>query len=80
MLHPRQDYNERIQDNAGLIPENEPVVLLRGQDALAVQALDFYAQLCEQHQTPAVAARIRAHIELMKQWPKKKIPDVPQGV
>ena len=80
MQHPRKDYNERIQDAAGLIPDNEPVVLLRGQDQLATQALDFYAYLCEQNQAPEVAAKIRVHIERMKAWPKKKIPDVPQGV
>lgn len=80
MIHPRRDYNERIQDVAGLIPANEPVVLLRAQDALAVEALDYYAQLCELNQSPEVASRIRAHIELMKVWPTKKIPDVPVGV
>lgn len=32
MKHLRKDYNERIQDSANLIPEDEPVFLLRGQD------------------------------------------------
>lgn len=76
MKHAREDYN-RFQDPAGLIPEDEPVVLLRGQDSLAVEALDYYAELCEQNQAPEVAAKIRAHVELMKLWPKKKIPDLP---
>ena len=80
MKHPRQDYNERIQDNAGLIPDDEPVVLLRGQDQLAVQALEYYVRLCEQNQAPKVAKKIRGHVELMKMWPKKKIPDVPDNV
>lgn len=80
MKHPRTDYDERIQDNAGLIPHDEPVVLLRGQDELAVQALEYYAELCEKSQAPDVAAKIRSHVELMKAWPKKKIPDVPKGV
>lgn len=31
MKHARKDYN-RIQDPAGLIPDNEPVFLVRGQD------------------------------------------------
>lgn len=34
MKHAREDYN-RIQDPAGLIPEDEPVFLLRGQDMFA---------------------------------------------
>ena len=80
MLHARQDYNERVQDNQNLIPDDEPVVLLRGQDELAVEAIRYYAELCEKHQAPDVAAKMRNHLELMKAWPKKKIPDVPQGV
>jgi hypothetical protein len=80
MLHPRNDYNERIQDSAGLIPDDEPVVLLRGQDELAVRALKFYAVLCRQNQAPEVAQKIEDHVRLMEEWPKKKIPDVPEGV
>ena len=34
MLHPREDY-ARIQDPAGLIPEDEPVFLMRAQDKVA---------------------------------------------
>jgi hypothetical protein len=42
MKHARTDYN-RIQDPAGLIPEDEPVFLLRGQDALAPKIVEAYA-------------------------------------
>ena len=80
MLHARQDYNERIQDNADLIPEDEPVVLLRAQDELACQAIDYYARLCSQNQTPEVARRIAGHAQKMWDWPKKKLPDLPDGV
>lgn len=45
MKHAREDYNERIIDTARLIPENEPVFLFRGQDELAPQVLEFYADL-----------------------------------
>jgi hypothetical protein len=76
MKHARDDYN-RIQDPAGLIPDDEPVFLLRGQDALACMAVRYYAYLCEIHQAPEIAARARAHAEWMAQWPKKKIPDLP---
>lgn len=42
MKHTRPDYN-RIQDPGSLIPENEPVFLLRGQDLAAPKALREYA-------------------------------------
>ena len=45
MKHAREDYN-RIQDPSGLIPEAEPVFLLRGQDELAAPTLRYYADLC----------------------------------
>lgn len=43
MRHARVDYN-RIQDPAGLIPEDEPVFLLRAQDTLAPGLLRMYAE------------------------------------
>lgn len=43
MKHAREDYN-RIQDPAGLIPEDEPVFLVRGQDTLAPLLLRLYAE------------------------------------
>lgn len=76
MIHAREDYN-RIQDPAGLIPADEPVFLLRGQDTLACQAVRFYAELCAKHQAPEVAAKAMHHANLMYDWPKKKIPDLP---
>ena len=42
MKHARDDYN-RIQDPAGLIPEDEPVFLIRGQDRAAIATLLFWA-------------------------------------
>jgi hypothetical protein len=42
MKHARPDYDERIQDSAGLIPDDEPVLLIRGQDVLALVMLDLY--------------------------------------
>jgi len=77
MLHARQDYNERVQDNENRIPEDEPVVLLRAQDKLACMAIAYYAELCRKHQTPEVAVRMEKHHKLMEAWPKKKLPDVP---
>lgn len=43
MKHAREDYN-RIQDPAGLIPEDEPVFLLRGQDIFAPELVMAWAR------------------------------------
>lgn len=43
MLHGRDSYNERIQDSEDLIPVDEPVFLIRGQDKVAPRVLRFYA-------------------------------------
>ena len=79
MLHARNDYNRRVQDSENLIPKDEPVVLLRAQDELACKAVNYYAWLCKQNQAPEVAAKMKEHHRLMMAWPKKKIPDVPEG-
>jgi len=77
MLHARDDYNERVQDSESRIPDDEPVVLLRGQDELACMAVEYYAMLCRQFQSKDVARMMRGHAALMREWPVKKIPDVP---
>ena len=74
MLHARIDYM-RIQDPAGLIPDNEPVFLLRAQDRTAWIAVETWAAL-----QPAGRARNLAlkQAELMHKWPVKKTADVPE--
>jgi len=75
MKHARADYN-RIQDPAGLIPEDEPVFLLRAQDKLAwhvVKIYAFCAELLGQHE---LADLVREHARRMKEWPVKKVPDL----
>lgn len=78
MKHARSDY-DRIQDPENKIPIDEPVFLLRAQDQLACMAVMFYAELCRKHQAPSVAAKAKAHADAMARWPKKKLPDVPEG-
>jgi hypothetical protein len=74
MLHARKDYM-RIQDPAGLIPEDEPVFLLRAQDISAAgTVLDWAAR---QPQGKARELAIK-HAVLMSQWPVKKTADVPE--
>lgn len=46
MKHARPDYN-RIQDPLGLIPEDEPVFLLRGKDILTPTALEAWIAAAE---------------------------------
>lgn len=76
MIHAREDYN-RIQDPTGKIPADEPVFLLRAQDALACIAVAYYADLCAKHQAPEVAVKALGHANRMRDWPIKKIPDLP---
>ena len=47
MLHARRDYM-RIQDPAGLIPENEPVFLIRGKDVTAPSVVSYWADKAEE--------------------------------
>jgi hypothetical protein len=74
MLHARKDYM-RIQDPAGLIPEDEPVFLLRAQDRTAAVAVQVWAAM--QPEGPAKDLALK-HVKLMEQWPVKKTADVPE--
>lgn len=48
MIHARDDYN-RMQDPAGLIPEDEPVFLLRAKDKTAAQIVRLWASAQRQN-------------------------------
>jgi hypothetical protein len=82
MKHAREDYN-RIQDPAGLIPEDEPVLLLRGQDILAPELLlRWAAKLRLRGGDPAMARIVEDHAQAMLEWQarrKQKLPDLPSG-
>lgn len=66
-----------------LIPDDEPVFLLRGQDPIAAEVVKTYAFILElrggdQH----VAQRIQEWAEYMKKYAEEKqhgLPDVPPG-
>ena len=82
MKHQREDYNKRIQDTAGLIPEDEPVFLFRGIDVVAPAALEAYANLLEmlrhnqsQHDyigfglvDKDIIEGVRAQAKAMREW------------
>jgi len=80
MKHAREDYN-RIQDSAGLIPADEPVFLLRGQDILAPDLLRLWAtRLLSHGGDPQMASIVSSHADAMEVWQrdhKKKLPDLP---
>jgi hypothetical protein len=77
MKHARPDY-DRIQDPAGLIPDNEPVFLLRGQDKHAAKLLRWYAAAVENDNgDPAIVEATRQQADAMDAWPKHKAPDMP---
>lgn len=81
MKHGRVDYNERIQDTAGLIGEDEPVMLFRAKDALAPEVLEMYAALIQQRcDDPVMVAAVKEQAQAMRAWQKehgKQFPDVP---
>jgi hypothetical protein len=78
MKFTRDDYNRRIIDTEGRIPADEPVFLLRAQDALAPDTLRFYAKLLKENGNKAMAEELLAHARSMIVWQKSvkvKQPD-----
>jgi hypothetical protein len=79
VLHARPDYN-RIQDPAGLIPEDEPVFLIRGQDRNAPAVLRHYAMQAQASGAAddLVLAALK-QADRMAEWQKnhkRKTPDL----
>ena len=90
MKHLRKDYNERIQDSANLIPEDEPVFLLRGKDIFTPGLmLDWAKQLRLAGGDPELARLVEDGAQEMINWQKAnpdkmlangrlKLPDMPK--
>lgn len=82
MLHARNDYNARIQDGACIIPADEPVFLLRGQDKFAPIIMDIWCLLVENEPVhdKNLLRCAQEHAEVMRNWQKKtgkvKSPDM----
>lgn len=76
MLHARPDYQDRIQDADGLIPDDEPVFILRAQDKTASAVVRFWAAL-NVNGDPIAVQMAQDHADKMDRWPKKKTADVP---
>lgn len=81
MLHARPDY-QRIQDPAGKIPDDEPVMLFRGQDRYAARVLRFYADLLKEDSAvqPKFRQMVLDHAERMAAWSVHKVPDIDGGL
>lgn len=72
MLHAREDYN-RFQDPAGIIPQDEPVFILRGQDKYAAETVEFYCSLVQNKDVKHATKQLA---QWMRDWPKHKEPDL----
>jgi hypothetical protein len=81
MLHARPDYQDRFQDAAGLIPDDEPVFLIRGQDLAAIPAARAWCQAADDlGADPAIIQLVERHIERVHEWQMNrvgKVPDLP---
>ena len=82
MKHARKDYN-RIQDPDGKIPDDEPVFLIRGQDASGPATVRAWADFNDlAGGDPELSRLAREHAKLMDRWPTKKPADLdtnPEG-
>lgn len=80
MKFSRNDYNGRIIDTEGRIPEDEPVFLLRSTDSLAPRLLLMWAmELRLQGGDPKLAEEAESHAQEMINWQKShkvKLPNM----
>lgn len=79
MKHARTDYN-RIQDPVRLIPDDEPVFLIRAKDQVSGDAVRAWADLHDKAGgDPAMSNAARRHALLMDAWSEKQLADAPKG-
>lgn len=77
MLHARDDYNERIQDSANLIPEDEPCFLIRAQDEVGAAAVRAWAYLFRVNGgSDLMYSKAMAHADKMENWKFHKKADL----
>lgn len=80
MKHAREDYN-RIQDPENIIPENEPVFLLRGKDVAAPAAIEEWVRTARRYgANKNILQAALDQAEKMRVWQIEqggKIPDMP---
>ena len=80
MKHARADY-DRIQDPAGLIPDGEPVFLIRGKDLAGPRAVREWAKVAsELGADKAIIDAALNQAKRMEAWQtlfESKVPDMP---
>ncbi|GIL13651.1 MAG: hypothetical protein BroJett038_23710 [Chloroflexota bacterium] len=60
-----------------LIPDDEPVFLVRGQDVVGAATVRAWADMAQDAGAAREIVRIaREHAEKMAAWPKKKVADL----
>jgi len=80
MKFEREDYQRRIVDLDNVIPADEPVFLLRGQDIYAARVVRFWAALVAQGDgNPSIVVAAMNIADEMDKWPPSKMPDLPEG-
>lgn len=58
------------------IPDEEPIFVIRGQDALAEHAVHHYSEMCARHGRPLEFIQSVNEAALtLSRWPNKKMPD-----
>ena len=76
MLHALDKYNRRVQDSENLIPEDEPVFLLRAQDMIAADVVRYWCELQTRvGGNPQMVRIAKDHAAKMDLWDKKKVAD-----
>lgn len=80
MKHARPDYN-RIQDPANIIPDDEPVFLLRGKDVAAPAAIEAWCVEAKKRGAAdniiEAARKQAAAMRLYQQEYHSDVPDMP---
>ncbi len=80
MKHARADY-ARFQDPEGKIPDDEPVFLLRGQDAAAPFVVEYWVSIASALGADGeILTAAKEQAKLMREWQQvhgKKAPDMP---
>lgn len=56
--------------------DNEPIFVLRAQDALAPMVVEFWAELAAKLRvSPEKVLEAYRLAQAMREWPKRKVPD-----
>jgi hypothetical protein len=80
MKHARGDY-DRIQDPDGLIPDDEPVFLVRGQDVAGPETLRAWCRIAAAAGAEMdILNLVEDHANRMEAWQRdvaQKVPDLP---